>query len=196
MGKNLIYRRYFYMKKRIIAAVLLALLALGLCSCTAKEAKNEGYDLYRSSPVGVEIEYPDFWEVVDDKEEKSVAFATPLEGYADTYRDNVTVISYKLTEKSELAFDNYVSDYIASLPSDIAGYSLVSEGEYKVDGYKAYRVVYEGETNEGTLRISHTFIKNGKRVYIYTFIAEPKSYDYFNKNSEVMLSTFKALLDK
>ena len=102
------------MKKRIIAAVLLALLALGLCSCTAKEAKNEGYDLYRSSPVGVEIEYPDFWEVVDDKEEKSVAFATPLEGYADTYRDNVTVISYKLTEKSELAFDNYVSDYIAS----------------------------------------------------------------------------------
>lgn len=184
------------MKKRIFAVITLAVLLLSAASCTGRQAKNEGYKLYRSSPVGVEIEYPDFWEVVEDKRAQSVAFATPLEGYADTYRDNVTVVSYKLTEDSDLAFDNYVTSYIAALPSDIAGYNLVSEGEYPVGEYDSYRIVYEGTTDEGALRLNQTFIANGDRVYIYSFIAEPKSYDYFNANSEIMLSTFVALLNK
>lgn len=181
------------MKKRLFL-ILTLLLAVVLCaSCTGKKAKNEGYKLYRSSPVGIEIEYPDFWEVVEDKSEKTVAFATPSEGYADTYRDNVTVCSYKLTEDHDMAFDNYVTKYIESLPNTITGYNLVSEGEYPVGEYEAYRVVYEGDTDEGALRLQQTFIKSGNYVYIYSFIAEPKSYDYFNNNSEIMISTFKAL---
>ena len=184
------------MKKRIIAYFLLILLAVGLCSCTEKKAKNKGYALYRSSPVGVEMEYPDFWEVVDNKEEKSVAFSTPLEGYSDTFRDNVTVVSFKLEDGSDGAFDSAVRDYIAALPSSVADYNLITEGDCKVADYKAYNVVYEGNTNEGVLRLNHTFIKSGKRMFVYTFMAEPKSYDYFLQNSDVMLSTFKALLDK
>ena len=72
----------------------------------------------------------------------------------------------------------------------------MSEGEYAVGDYDTYRIVYEGTTDEGSLRLNQTFIANGKRVYIYSFIAEPASYDYFNANSEIMLSTFTALLNK
>ena len=184
------------MKKFATLTLSLMILLVCVCSCTGRQAKNEGYKLYRSSPVGIEIEYPSFWEAVENKREKSVAFATPLEGYADTYRDNVTIVSYPLTEDSDLAFDNYVKNYIAQLPVDINGYNLVSEGEYAVGDYDTYRIVYEGTTDEGSLRLNQTFIANGKRVYIYSFIAEPASYDYFNANSEIMLSTFTALLDK
>jgi len=184
------------MKKTTALTLLLILLLVSVCSCTGRQAKNEGYKLYRSSPVGIEIEYPDFWEMAENKREKSVAFATPLEGYADTYRDNVSIVSYPLTEDSDLAFDNYVKSYIASLPAEIKGYNLVSEGEYPVGKYDTYRVVYEGTTDEGNLRLNQTFIANGKRVYVYSFIAEPASYDYFNANSETMLTTFVALLDK
>lgn len=181
------------MKKRLFLVVLLLLSVILCVSCTGRKAKNEGYKLYRSSPVGIEIEYPDFWEVAEDKAEKTVAFATPSEGYGDTYRDNVTVCAYKLTENHDMAFDNYVTKYIESLPATISGYNLVSEGEYPVGDYDAYRVVYEGDTDDGALRLSQTFIKSGSYVYIYSFIAEPKSYDYFNANSEVMISTFRAL---
>ena len=168
-----------------------------LCACSKKKAKNEGYELYRSSPVGVEIEYPDFWEVVDNKDEKSVAFAPPLEGYGDGYRDNVTILSEKLSGDAESEFHNYVTKYVEALPSSIAGYNLVEEGEYKVGDYPdTYRIVYEGTTDEGPLRLAQTFIRNGKRMYIFSFIAEPGSYDYFNRNVEIMLSTFNALLDK
>lgn len=179
------------MKKKLLC--LLALICVPLAaSCGARRAKNAGYAVYRSSPVGVEVEYPEFWELAEDKKERTVAFVTPSEGFGEDYRDNVSICSYELDDK-ENAFDNYVTDYVDSLPSTISGYVLVSEGSYPVGEYDSYRIVYEGETGEGVLRLQQTFINSGKYVYIYSFIAEPKSYDYFNANSEVMLSTFKAL---
>lgn len=183
------------MKKRLILLISALLCLTVLCSCTARKAKNAGYAVYRSSPVGVEIEYPDFWEMAEDKKEKTVAFAAPSEGYSDNYRDNVSICSYQIDTDDDMAFDNFVTSYIEKLPSTISGYNLVSEGNYPVSLYPdSYRIVYEGDTGDGQLRLQQTFIKNGGYVYIYSFIAEPKSYDYFNRNSEVMLSTFKALL--
>ena len=181
------------MKKRIFLILTLVLSVVLLCSCTGRKAQNEGYKLYRSSPVGVEIEYPDFWEIAEDKSAKTVAFATPSEGYGDEYRDNVSICSYELDTTSDMAFDNFVTKFIEDLPRTIVGYNLVSEGEYAVGEYDAYRVVYEGTTDDGALRNAHTLIKGGSRVYVYTFSAEPKSYDYFNANSEIMISTFRVV---
>lgn len=179
--------------RKYISAVLLIITVITLTSCTARKAQNEGYLVYRSSPVGVQIEYPDFWEMAEDKKTHTVAFAAPSEGYGDGYRDNVSICVSDLGER-DMAFDNYVKSYTEKLPSTIKGYTLVSQGMYALEGYEAYRIVYEGETEDGLLRLQQTFIKNGKYMYIYSFIAEPKSYDYFNKNSEIMLSTLVPLL--
>lgn len=181
--------------KKYISTVLIVLTILSFTGCTARKAQNKGYTVYRSSPVGVQIEYPAFWEMVEDKTEHTVAFATPSEGYGDEYRDNVSICVYDLDEKDGMAFDNYVSSYIDKLPATIKGYTVVSQGSYDLIKYEAFRIVYEGETEEGVLRLQQTFIKNGGHIYIYSFIAEPKSYDYFGANSEVMLSTFVPLAD-
>lgn len=181
------------MKKRFFAYILIALTLVFLGSCTINKASNEGYKLYRSSPIGVEIEYPDFWEVKDSKKERTVAFVTPSLGLADSYRDNVTICAYDLDPKNELAFDEYIRNYVSQLPKQISGYNLISEGEYAVGEYEAYRVVYEGDTDDGALRLSQTFIKHKNTMFIYSLITEPSEFDYFNKNSEVMLTTFKAI---
>ena len=181
------------MRKKIVFPISVLLCAAFLFGCVMPAAKNEGYTLYRSSPVGVEIEYPSFWEMKEDKKGKSVAFATPPEGLADGYRDNVSIVSYVLDD-DEMAFDDYVKDYIDSLPTAVKGYKLVSEGAFPLEGYPdSYRIVYEGSSSEGDLRLQQTFINSGKYVYVYSFIAEPSSYEYFARNSEVMLTTFKAL---
>ena len=180
------------MKKYLKIFAIFTLLVLVLSGCHSKKASHEGYTLYRSSPVGVEIEYPSFWEMAEDKKKHRVAFATPNEGFADNVRDNVTILCEEIGT-DELAFDNYVQNYLEQLPSSIAKYNHVSEQEMKVGELEAYRVVYEGTTTEGDLRMQQTFIKSGKYMYIYTFMAEPSSYTYFEKNSNIMLSTFKAL---
>lgn len=179
------------MKRFINISLVLTLIFL-LCGCSGAKAKNEGYSLYRSSPVGVEIEYPSFWEVTDDKTKRIVAFASPNEGFADTFRDNVTIMSVEIGLE-DLAFDDYVIEYIKKLPETISKYNKLSEEEITVGDCRAYQIAYEGNTNEGELRICHMFIQSGKYVYIYTFMAEPQSYDYFGSNSQVMLSTFKPL---
>lgn len=180
------------MRKFIRIVAVLTLISLLLCGCTGRKAKNEGYELYRSSPVGVEIEYPDFWEMTEDKDERIVAFVTPSEGFADTYRDNVSIMSVEVGTE-DMAYDNYVKSYIAKLPAEIAEYNLISESELTVDGKRAYKIVFEGVEQDGALRLMHVFIESGKYVFIYTLTAEPKSFDYFNMNSEIMLSTLKLL---
>ncbi len=180
------------MKKLVSISLILVICLAVLCSCSSRHASNEGYLLYRSSPIGVEIEYPDFWEIAEDKQNRTVAFATPNEGFADKYRDNVSVVCQQL-EENEMAFDNYVTGYINQLPKSIEGYNKISEQEMTVGTCRAYRIVYEGTTTDGNLRLQHTFVESGKYVYVYTFIAEPASYDYFAKNSDIMLSTFKPL---
>lgn len=180
-------------KKYAVLTVCLILISTLFCGCVARKVQNEGYLLYRSSPVGVQIEYPDFWEMAEDKTERTVAFATPSEGYADTYRDNVSIVSYELDKDNEMAFDQYVRQYIDTLDKTINDYLFISENDVKVGNYEAYQVVYEGKTSDGALRLQQTFIKSGNYIYIVSFIAEPASYDYFNGNAQVMLSTFKAL---
>lgn len=181
------------MKKYIRLAAILMLIMMLVCSCRGRRATNAGYELYRSSPVGVEIEYPDFWETAEDKQARTVAFATPNEGFADEYRDNVTIVSENLKERG-VSFDDYVNMFMSQLPSTYSEYKKISENEVKANGYDAFNTVYECQgTDERELRVSQTFIESGDYAYIFTFIAEPKSYDYFNNNAQVMLSTIKLL---
>jgi hypothetical protein len=116
----------------------------------------------------------------------------PKVGYADDYRDSITVVVVK-TGSEDMAFDNYVTNYIDALPSSINSFNKITENELEVSGCEAYRIVYEGKTEEGDLRLEQIFIANGEYTYIYSLIAEPEDFDYFSKNSQVMLSTFKPL---
>lgn len=180
------------MKKIAKAVLVLICVVLMASACTGGRVKNAGYKLYRSSPVGIEIEYPDFWDVAESKTERTVAFVSPKEGFSDGYRDNVTVVSYEIGDE-DMAFDSYVRSYIDKLPSDINEYNKVTENELTAAGYTAYNIVYEGNTDEGKLRLSQTFLKSGKYVYIFSFIAEPSSYDYFKMNADTMLKTVRLL---
>ena len=92
-----------------------------------------------------------------------------------------------------MAFDKYVTDYINALPSAINNFNKITENELEVAGLESYRIVYEGTAEDGDLRLEQIFIKSGNYTFVYSLIAEPDSFDYFAKNSEVMLSTFKPL---
>ena len=73
------YFEVYQMKKKIIALFLIVLLVLA-CSC--QKATLEDYKLFRSTPLGISVEYPDYWEKTQDNKNGIVAFVTPTEGYA------------------------------------------------------------------------------------------------------------------
>lgn len=184
------------MKKRILALLLAALLILGT-GC--HKATLEDYKLFRSTPLGFSIEYPDFWNKSSDNSEGIALFVTPAEGYSDEYNDCLSVQRFVLDMEGETAYNDYVKGYVADLETSLMNYKLVSETDTTLGGQQAYQIVYESSSDadaetgevESELRFMQIFAEHDGHVYVVSYIAEFNSYSYFLTYVEKMLSTFK-----
>jgi len=178
------------MKKRIFALLLIAVMLL---ATGCRKATLEGYKVFRSTPLGFSMEYPDFWERSLDNKKGIVAFVTPAEGYGDDHLDSLSVQRFTLDMEGENAYNEYVKGYVATLESSLVNYSLVSETEnVTLGGKPAYEIVYESVSEDGKdqLRFMQLFAQHNDQVYVVTYVAEFSAYSYFLNNVELMLSTF------
>lgn len=177
------------MKKRIIALLLILLLVL-CCGC--RKATLDGYKLFRSSPLGFSMEYPNFWNKDTNVKEGIAAFVTPLEGYSDQYAESLSVQRFLPDVDGEDAFNKYVTGYVENLQSTIRNFKLVNESSAKLGGEEAYKIVYESTSEDGKneVRFMQIFAAHGEHFYVVTYIAEFASYSYFLPYAEKMLSTF------
>ena len=82
-------------KKHILLLLVAAVLLLAGCN----QATNKGFYLYKSSPIGFRIEYPQSWTKQVDLDKKIAAFVTPQEGIGDRYRDNISITQETLGEQ-------------------------------------------------------------------------------------------------
>lgn len=179
------------MKKRLFALFLVLLLIL-CCSC--RQATQEGYRLFRSSPLGFSVEYPQYWEKASDLKEKVAVFVTPMEGYSDEFLEKVSIQKIDAGDDAD-AFNEYVTGYTADLPKKIHNFKMVSEQETTLGGEKAYQLIYESSSDDGkeTFRFLQIFARHGNSFYTVIYQADFVSFEYFLPYVETMLSTFTYL---
>lgn len=177
------------MKRRIIALILLIGMLAGLTAC--QKATNEGYKLFRSTPLGFSIEYPNFWQKSTDVKEGVAVFVTPAEGYSDRHSESLSVQRFT----PDMGYIDYVRGYVSDLESSVANYKLVSQKEIDLAGKKAYQIVYESATDDGSneLRFMQIFAEHKEQIYVLTYIGEFESYTYFLTDVEKMIATFEFL---
>ena len=177
------------MKRRILA--LLMILLLVFCS-GCRKATLEGYKLFRSTPLGLSVEYPHFWEETHSNKEGIVAFVTPAEGYSDEYRENLSVQRFTLDMEGENAYNEYIKGYVANLEGTLQNYNKVTEQDTTLAGMPAYKIVYESSSDDGAdeMRFMQMFVARGEKVYVVTYVADFASYEYFLTDVEKMLTTF------
>lgn len=177
------------MKKRIVAFALLMAVLLSLAAC--QKATTENYKLFRSTPLGFSIEYPEFWQKNSDNKEGIAVFVTPAEGYSDKHNESLSVQRFT----PDMAYTDYVRGYVADLESSVENYKLVSEKETELAGQKAYEIVYESSSADGSnaLRFMQVFTEYKEKIYVLTYIGEFESYTYFLKDVQTMIGTFKFL---
>lgn len=175
--------------KKIVAFLLSIILLLGLAGC--QKATTEGYKLFRSTPLGFSIEYPSFWQKNFNVKEGTAVFVTPTEGYSDQHNESLSVQRFA----PDMAYTDYVRGYVSDLESSVANYKLVSEKEITLSGQKAYQIVYESSSSDGSnaLRFMQIFTERNDKIYVLTYIGEFESYTYFLKDIEKMIETFKFL---
>lgn len=175
-------------RKQIVCLLLIAVLLL----CAGCEsATHTGFVLYKSSPLGLRIEYPDAWSKEVNLDKHSVAFFTPQEGFGDTYRENVA-ISYE--ELGEDDFEQIFDKYYASLPSVFVGFTEHEKSEVLVDEKPAYKILFtaenEKEEDSTGLKMLQYVVHSGERIYFITYSAAPGNYDYFEPFVNTMMETF------
>ncbi|MBQ8893969.1 MAG: hypothetical protein IJ043_06120 [Clostridia bacterium] len=178
------------MKKRIVALLAVALLLL---TTGCHQATLENYKLFRSTPLGFSIEYPDFWSKSSSNSDGIAVFMTPTEGYSDGYNETLSVQRFVLDMEGESAYNDYVKGYVADLETTLMNYKLVSETDTTLGGSEAYQIVYEStnEEKESEMRFMQIFTQHGDHVYVVSYIAEFSSYSYFLTYVEKMISTFQ-----
>lgn len=185
--------------KKTLSVLFLAAVLLLTAGC--HKATLEGYKLFRSTPLGFSVEYPDFWTKASSTEDGTAVFVTPAEGYSDEHFDSLSVQRFVLDMEGENAYTDYLKGYLADLPNRFKNFKLVSETETKLAEKDAYQIVYETtsgdatETTENTseLRLMQVFTQHNGYVYVITYNAEFSSYSYFLTYVEKMLSTFRFL---
>ncbi len=177
------------MRKRQIACLLLIIVLLVCAGCN--RATHTGFVLYKSSPLGLRIEYPDSWSKQVDLENHSVAFFSPQEGFGDTYRENLA-ISYE--ELAGQDFEELFELYYDSLPSVFAGFTEVEKSEVLIDEKPAYKLIFSSEKDtkeeSASLKLLQYVVHSGERMYFITYSATPGNYDYFEPFVATMMETF------
>lgn len=176
--------------KRICAALLAVMILLSASGC--HKATLEDYKLFRSSPLGFSIEYPDFWEHSATVRDGIAVFVTPTEGYGDQYNESLSVQRFALDTEEENAYNTYVRTYVSQLEGTLANFRLVTEQSTTLGGQDAYQIVYESISDDESsqLRFMQIFTEHEGQVYLVTYIAEFSNYPYFLTYVEQMLGTF------
>lgn len=182
-----------FKKLTAILSILLLLFCLAGCSgdYEVTDGSQEDYKLFRSTPLGFAMEFPDYWTHAIDKDSAMVSFITPAEGYSDEYIDNVTVVRLE----GEESYNDFAKNHRTQLEKDLLNYKLVSEKNCKIGGEDGYQIVYESSTddkeNPTQMRFLQIITKKGDYIYMISFIADFSSYSYFLTHFNKMIDTFE-----
>jgi hypothetical protein len=144
---------------------------------------------YVNSERGFSIAYPEGWTPVQGAGRAIVGFASPKEGTADQFQENVTVSSEDLPSSS-ISIDQYTAAALGQVQKVITGFHLESSEDATVAGKPGHRIVYTGTQERFQLRWQQAFTIVGDSVWILTFVAEEDSYDRYVATARSMFDSF------
>lgn len=134
------------------------------------------------------ITVPLGWDIKPGCVENQCTFTSTRDtvGGFDTYIESINLTVNKLNNTSYTAL-KYANYSIGYLPKVVQNFTVL---EKKSLGSNGYRVTYRGLKNglEQTWR-QYYYVRNGK-VYIVTFSAETRKYDYYQPLIEPYLNSF------
>lgn len=131
---------------------------------------------------------PDGWKIKAGCLETQCTLLSPSDTLTkyDAYTETINLTINKLSSASYTA-EKYATFSIGYLPKVVNGFEVLERKKLKAN---LTRITYRGEKN-GFLQTWRQYyhVKNAK-VYIVTFSAETKKYDYFQPIIEPFLDSF------
>jgi hypothetical protein len=134
------------------------------------------------------IDYPETWE----QQEKNgiLVFLSPLEGSGDTFRENVNLLLQTLTDEVK-TMDQYTVLTKQQVIDQAGEKAIVSLKDVKLGAHPAKEFIYNATFNGRSLKVKQYWFIKGKSVYLFTYTADPLSFDKYEGPSTALIRSFR-----
>jgi hypothetical protein len=134
---------------------------------------------YESMEHGVQIDYPDYWEVAEgtrlaENVDAVVYFYPPLEGESDIFEENVNVVIEYLEPGTSL--DGYTDSALALIESLTTDFRLVESTDVTISGNVGHKVVYTGKQGINSLKTMQVYTVIDDKAYVLSYNAISSTY--------------------
>ena len=148
--------------------------------------------LYENPNHGFKVDYPEVWSKQnrDDFFATGVTFFSPLEGEADDFKEEISILIENLP--SGVSLKEYTEDSIA----EVKKLSDPNVGEAEAANLgknEARQIIYKGEVNGSTVQRMQTWSVENNRAYILTYTAKPDSYNTYLPTVEKIMKSFETI---
>lgn len=149
------------------------------------------FSTYTNFDYGIEIKFPDDWEMKERVEGSVVVFGSPLETSMDTFQENVNVSIQDLSGMP-MTLEQYTDAAIGQLKEVFHNVTVVSSTPAKLAGRPAHQIVYvAADPKTANLKIMHVWFVEGDKAYTVTYTAMESKYDEYLGIANKMIRSFK-----
>ncbi|MHB9025508.1 MAG: DcrB-related protein [Armatimonadota bacterium] len=165
------------MKLRLFLGLFVIVLVLFSAATAAQPAPPAKSTEYINAENGIKLTFPAGWKVTTNMGMVLVAGISPLEGAADTFRENLCVVVEALPEKMTL--DAYANASVALMRKMFQNFAVVSDTPLTANGIPMKRLVYRctmGEAKAVLHNVLYLFVRE-KQGFTFTGSARPESFN-------------------
>ncbi|XID92476.1 DcrB-related protein [Paenibacillaceae bacterium WGS1546] len=151
-----------------------------------------GYQEYVDEVYGTTFRYPEGWEVEGSDGGTIVAtFFVPPEDENDVFEENVSVAIEDLGGE-DVTLEILAEASKKQLGEAIANFQIVKEETAELDGLPYYSLHFSGTQGELDLIWQQVYMIVDGFTYIFTYTAEPESFDKFVGQASEIIGSWNA----
>ncbi|MBN2367148.1 MAG: pre-peptidase C-terminal domain-containing protein [Calditrichaeota bacterium] len=150
-----------------------------------------GYLTYSNEVQGFRISYPVDWTKTENVQGATVVFISPLEGYDDTFRENLNVVVTPFYGYVDM--ESATNEAIEQLSNEFSNFYLIERNAMKLDGSDAMRIVYTGKYLGYDIKWLQVLTIKNNRLYVVSYAAIPGKYNTYLGKVNQMINSFKVI---
>ncbi|MBI5412149.1 hypothetical protein HZA43_03155 [Candidatus Peregrinibacteria bacterium] len=157
---------------------------------SSKPDKN-GFLIYTNRTLGIQINFPQEWNIKNMIGSSMPFFFSPESSYADPA--NLNILVKIVPPDASMTLGSFTQQSIDEMKKTLVDFKLIDSRATDLDGLLAHQVVYTGTSGPSHGQFLQIWaLKNGK-IYLLSFVGSVASYGKFVKTAQQMIETFKIL---
>ena len=154
-----------------------------------EEAVEQNFNTYKNDEFGIQLNYPNTYQVKEGLMGTVAAFLSPLKDSTDLFQENLTVLVQDLSSQP-MTLKEFTELSLSQIPQVITDANIISSEAASLAGNPANKVVYTGKQGQYNLKWMQLWTIVDTSAYLLTYTTEIDEYDDYSKEALPMVDSF------